>query len=165
MAWSESSAPGLVSPMPTLPAIYALPVVVAPPFTVRPPDCVPSPIVEDALKRSDAPLTVPVSVGDPAKTAAPVPVSSVSAAARLADDGVPHQVAMPVPIEVRPVPPLPTDNCVPDQLLLLMVESVAREPRPVTCVDGSERFGSVVIPEIEEDAESLLSKRPLKVVV
>ena len=66
---------------------------------------------------------------------------------------------------VEPVPPFPTDNCVPDQLLLLMVESVASEPSPVTCVYGSVRFGKVVMPETEEDAERRLSKRPLKVVV
>ena len=55
-----------------------------------------------------AAASVPVNVGDPAKTAAPVPLSSVSAAARLADDGVPHQVEMPVPSDVTPVPPLAT---------------------------------------------------------
>ena len=38
-----------------------------------------------------------VKVGDVAKTAAPVPVSSVSAAARFAEVGVPRNVATPVP--------------------------------------------------------------------
>jgi hypothetical protein len=41
--------------------------------------------------------------GEVAKTAAPVPVSSVSAAARFALDGVPSQVAMPVPKPLTPV--------------------------------------------------------------
>jgi hypothetical protein len=48
---------------------------------------------------------VPVRVGEPANTLAPVPVSSVKAAAKLAEDGVPKNVATPVPKEVIPVPP------------------------------------------------------------
>lgn len=43
------------------------------------------------------------NVGDVAKTAAPDPVSSVKAAARLADEGVPRNVAMPVPRPDTPV--------------------------------------------------------------
>src|SRR5262249_28406905 len=42
--------PGVVVPMPTLPAKYAFPVVVAPPLTVRPPVCVPLPMVDEAWK-------------------------------------------------------------------------------------------------------------------
>ena len=57
------------------------------------------------------------------------------------------------------------ERAVPDQLLLLMVESVASEPRPETCPDGRERLGSVVMPEIDELAERRLSKRLLKVEV
>ena len=45
-------------------------------------------------------------MGDVAKTAAPLPVSSVKAAARFADDGVPKNVATPAPRDVIPVPPL-----------------------------------------------------------
>jgi hypothetical protein len=52
-------------------------------------------------------------VGLVANTAAPLPVSSVSAAARLALLGVPNQVAMPVPKLVMPVPPFATGNAVP----------------------------------------------------
>ena len=48
------------------------------------------------------------SVGEVANTRAPEPVSSVTAAAKFADEGVPSHVATPVPKEVIPVPPLPT---------------------------------------------------------
>jgi hypothetical protein len=48
------------------------------------------------------------SVGEVANTKAPEPVSSVIAAARFADDGVPNHVAMSVPNEVIPVPPFAT---------------------------------------------------------
>ena len=45
---TESFWPGVVVPIPTLPATYAFPVVVAPPEIVRPVVCVPPPIVDDA---------------------------------------------------------------------------------------------------------------------
>jgi hypothetical protein len=48
-----------------------------------------------------------IKVGVLAKTKAPDPVSSVTAAARLAEDGVPKNVATPVPKELTPVPPDP----------------------------------------------------------
>src|SRR5438067_1249679 len=44
-----------------------------------------------------------VKVGAVANTAKPVPVSSVIAAARLADDGVARNVATPVPNPLTPV--------------------------------------------------------------
>jgi hypothetical protein len=50
-----------------------------------------------------------VNVGDVPNTSAPVPVSSVTAAARLADDGVPRNVRMPDAVVVvegaTPAPP------------------------------------------------------------
>ena len=55
------------------------------------------------------PRTGVTRVGEVPKTAAPEPVSSVSAAARLAEDGVPKNVAIPdarpdTPVEIgRPV--------------------------------------------------------------
>jgi hypothetical protein len=49
-------------------------------------------------------------VGDCAKTNAPLPVSSVTAALRFAELGVPRKVATPVPNEVMPVPPLETGS-------------------------------------------------------
>jgi hypothetical protein len=44
-----------------------------------------------------------VSVGEVAKTFAPLPVSSVKAAARFAEDGVARKVATPVPSPLTPV--------------------------------------------------------------
>ena len=48
------------------------------------------------------------NVGLVANTKDPEPVSSVTAAARFALDGVPKKVATPAPKEVKPVPPLAT---------------------------------------------------------
>jgi hypothetical protein len=48
------------------------------------------------------------NVGLVANTKAPVPVSPVTAAAKFAEDGVPRNVATPVPKLVMPVPPLAT---------------------------------------------------------
>ena len=48
------------------------------------------------------------NVGSVANTREPEPVSSVRAVAKLADDGVPKNVATPVPKLVIPVPPLAT---------------------------------------------------------
>ena len=45
------------------------------------------------------------------------------------------------------------------------MSQVASEPKPETWPDGSERLGSVVMPETEVVAERRLSKSPLKVVV
>jgi len=56
------------------------------------------------------PNTGVTSVGVLANTKAPVPVSSVTAAAKLAELGVPKNVATPVPNEVMPVPPLATGS-------------------------------------------------------
>ncbi len=47
-------------------------------------------------------------VGLVANTNEPDPVSSVTALARLAEEGVPHHVAIPEPTLVIPVPPLAT---------------------------------------------------------
>jgi len=54
------------------------------------------------------PRTGVTKVGEVANTKAPDPVSSVTAEAKLADDGVPKKVATPVPKDVIPVPPLAT---------------------------------------------------------
>jgi hypothetical protein len=51
--------------------------------------------------------TVPVRVGEPANTLAPVPVSSVNAEARLALEGVARKVATPLP---KPLIPDVTGN-------------------------------------------------------
>ena len=47
-------------------------------------------------------------MGDVANTRAPEPVSSLTAVARFALEGVPNQSATPAPKEVIPVPPLAT---------------------------------------------------------
>ena len=39
-----------------------------------------------------------------------MPVSSVTAEAKLAEDGVPSHVAIPLPSDVIPVPPLPAGS-------------------------------------------------------
>jgi hypothetical protein len=54
------------------------------------------------------PNTGVTNVGLVANTSAPEPVSPVTAAAKLADEGVPKKVATPVPKLVMPVPPLAT---------------------------------------------------------
>ena len=88
----------------------SIPVVVPLPHTVNFAYgvLVPTPTLPEKL--AAAAVSVPLSVGFAEKTADPDPVSSVSAAARLAEDGVPHQVAMPVPSDVTPVPPLATGS-------------------------------------------------------
>ncbi|NBS75392.1 MAG: hypothetical protein EBT78_17635 [Betaproteobacteria bacterium] len=53
-------------------------------------------------------IPVEPNVGNVANTSEPEPVSSVTADARLADEGVPKKVATPVPKLVMPVPPLAT---------------------------------------------------------
>jgi hypothetical protein len=50
------------------------------------------------------------NVGLVLNTFKPVPVSSVKAAAKLAEEGVPKNVATPVPSEVIPVPPEAGNN-------------------------------------------------------
>lgn len=75
-----------------------------------------------------APNTGVTSVGVLANTTAPEPVSSVIAAARLAEVGVPKKVAIPVPKEVIPVPPLATDK-VPDVNIPVEPDCTAPVPR------------------------------------
>lgn len=65
-------------------------------------------MVEDAVERKPARVVAPVSdapeiVGEVPNTAAPVPVSSVSAAIRFADEGVPRKVATFAPRPETPV--------------------------------------------------------------
>ena len=70
------------------------------------------------------PRTGVVRDGDVANTNNPEPVSSVTAAARLALVGVPRKVAMPVPKEVIPVPPLATGSVPVTWVVKLTFESV-----------------------------------------
>jgi hypothetical protein len=70
--------------------------------------------IKSPVSVNDVPLATPIlgvtSVGDVANTSDPVPVSSVTAASRFADDGVPKNVAIPVPSDVIPVPPFATGS-------------------------------------------------------
>jgi hypothetical protein len=102
------------------------------PLTVRLPD-----------KVKFSALTVPVRLGDAANTNAPVPVSSVTAAARLAELGVPRKVAIPVPSDVMPVPPRATGS-VPEvsRSVLWLGRSPATSDRKVgtpAALDGAAR--------------------------
>jgi hypothetical protein len=99
---------------------------------------VPAPDVD--FKVSDEPAAVPptsigfviwvVKVGLVARTSAPVPVSSVTAVAKFADDGVARKVATPAP---RPAIPVETGRPVP------LVSVTA---------DGVPRFGVVRVGEV-----------------
>ena len=89
------------------------------------------------------PKTGVTSVGLVANTSAPVPVSSVTAAAKLADDGVPSQVATPDPSEVRPVPPYAS----PSALVGVRVVAVNAPVLGLNCslVDETSRPVSVPV--------------------
>ena len=77
-------------------------------MVLKPTAFVPSTVHPLNVPDVGVPSTGVTSVGLVANTRAPEPVSSVTAAARLADDGVPNHVATPEPKEVIPVPPLAT---------------------------------------------------------
>ena len=87
-----------VTPVPPL-ATLKVPVV---PATIG------SPVAFVRVPDDGVPSAGVTSVGLVAKTSAPEPVSLVTAAARLAEDGVPRNVATPAPRDVIPVPPLAT---------------------------------------------------------
>jgi len=69
-----------------------------------------SPVALVKVPEAGVPKTGVINVGLVAKVNAPDPVSSVTALARLAEDGVPNHVATPEPKLVMPVPPLPTGS-------------------------------------------------------
>jgi hypothetical protein len=93
---------------------FQVPVVMTPVFGVMTSPLNPVALVMAPVSKSDVPVAAPIfgvtSVGEVAKTVAPVPVSSVKAAAKLALDGVPRNVATPVPKAERPVPPFAIGN-------------------------------------------------------
>jgi len=131
---------GVVAPTVPLMLIEAVPVKLvtvplegvpnAPPFTTGAPAVptltakavatpVPKPLTPVDIGRPVALVKTPLAgvpnagvtnVGLVANTKAPVPVSSVTAAARLALEGVPKNVATPVPNDVMPVPPFATGS-------------------------------------------------------
>ena len=75
---------------------------------LKPTESVPSTVKLLRVPEVGVPRTGVTSEGEVAKTREPVPVSSVTAAAKFAEDGVPRNVATPEPNEVMPVPPLAT---------------------------------------------------------
>ncbi len=80
-------------------------------------------------------VNVPLKVGDVPNTKAPLPVSSVTAVIKFADDGVPRKVATPVP---RPETPVEIGSPVP------LVRVTA---------DGVPRFGVVKTGEVAKTAK------------
>lgn len=83
---------------------------------------------------SAAPM-VPVNVGPAENTALPVPVSSVSAVMRFAEDGVASHVAMPVP---RPEIPVETGR--PVALVSVAEDGVPSAPSNVTNAPAEPTF-------------------------
>ena len=69
-----------------------------------------------------------VKEGDDPNTKAPEPVSFVTADARFALEGVADHVLIPVPMEVKPVPPLATGSAVPLYEIAKVPEVVIGEP-------------------------------------
>jgi hypothetical protein len=84
---------------------------------------------------NDVPVATPMlgvtNVGDVANTRAPDPVSSLTAEARFADDGVPRNVAIPVPKDVIPVPPFATAIVDPVHVPAVIVPTVVMLSSPV----------------------------------
>lgn len=97
------------------------------------------PVEDDAVPTV---ILVP-NVGAVEKTSDPDPVSSVTAAARFALDGVPSHVAMPVPSDVKPVPPLAAAN-VP--VIVMVPEVVIGPPENVSPVDPPLTSTLVTVP-------------------
>jgi hypothetical protein len=108
------------------------------------------------------------SVGLVANTREPVPVSSVTAASKFAEDGVPRKVATPVPSAVSPVPPLATGRVPvtpvvsgkPVAFVSVPLDGVPRagvtnvglvantkEPVPVSSVTAANKFALEGVPK------------------
>lgn len=108
----------------------------------------------DALPLAGVPSTGVTNVGDVANTSDPLPVSFVTAAAKLALVGVPRKVAMPA---ARPVTPVEIGN--PVALVSTPAEGVpmsgvtkdgevanTKDPDPVSLVTAEARFALVGVP-------------------
>ena len=93
------------------------------------------------------PSTGVTSVGVFAKTSAPVPVSSLTAAAKLADDGVPSHVAMPEPNDVMPVPPLATAK-VPETVTAPVVVVLGVNPVVPKLIDATVLDVVASVPDV-----------------
>jgi len=90
------------------------------------PDAVP--VILVPTKALGVPKAGVTSVGLVANTSEPEPVSSVIEAAKFALDGVPKNVATPVPKDVIPVPPLATGKAVPEYVMARVPEDVIGLP-------------------------------------
>ena len=108
---------------------------------------VPSTVQELRVPEEGVPSTGVTKVGDVANTKAPVPVSSVTAEAKFAEDGVPRNVATPAPREVMPVPPLAT----------------AKVPANVIVPDVEIGPPDVVKPVVPPDTSTLVTVPPVPV--
>lgn len=130
-----------------VPPLFAGRVPVTPVESGRPVAFVNTPLV-------GVPNSGVISVGEVANTLAPVPVSSVSAAARFALDGVARKVATPVPR-----PDTPVDIGRPVALVSVPLVGVPRigvtsvgdvantaTPVPVSSVSAAERLADVKLP-------------------
>lgn len=104
-----------------------------------------NPIAFESVTEVGVPRIGVTKVGEIANTAAPVPVSFVSAAARFALVGVPKKVAMPEPKEVMPVPPLATGSAVPESEIASVPDVVIGEPE-IDRKDGTEAATLVTVP-------------------
>jgi hypothetical protein len=101
-------------------------------------------------------------VGAVPNTKDPVPVSSVTAANKFAEDGVPKNVATPVPKEESPVPPEPAGNGLAKVTAWLLLIEIAFTPlvwRTIAPVVSVVTFKAVevVVPALIMDA--ILSSR------
>ena len=98
-SWAEVNDPSDVALPTEVTAPVKLALVMAEPAVK--PTAVPVAFV--ATRTEGVPKLGVTKVGDVANTSEPVPVSSVTAVRKLADEGVPKNVAMPVPKPATPV--------------------------------------------------------------
>jgi len=134
---------------------------------LKPTASVPSTVQFDSVPLVGVPRTGVTKVGEVANTNEPEPVSSVTVEAKLAEDGVPNQVATPDPKEVIPVPPLATGKVPvtpvvkgnPVRLVAVPLVGVPRigvtkvgdvantkEPEPVSSVTAAAKFALDGVP-------------------
>lgn len=99
ISWAEVNDPNAVALPTEVTAPVKLALVMAEPAVK--PTAVPVAFV--ATRTEGVPKSGVTKVGDVANTSEPVPVSSVTAARKLVDEGVPKNVAMPVPRPATPV--------------------------------------------------------------
>ena len=131
-------------------------------MVLKPTEVVPSTVQLLNVPDVGVPRTGVTKAGLVANTSAPVPVSSVTAAARFADDGVPRNVATPVPNDVIPVPPLATAK-VPASVIVPDV--VMGEPDTVKPVVPPERATLVTVPPPPLVASIVILPAPLVMVM